>query len=96
MTLYSSYFTNDTKIALKYELSRKTLDDFATRRGEKLCPFSNKLLIHFNGVSLKLATATELFSKTRQLKKLIQKHCEEDILDNEKATKREKSLDILN
>ena len=74
----------------------KTLDDLVTRRGEKLCPFSNKLLIDFIDVSLKLATATELFSKTRQLKKLIQKHCEEDILDNGEATKREKSLDILN
>ena len=41
----------------------KTLADRATRRDEKLCPFSNKLLIDFIGVSLKLATATELFSK---------------------------------
>ena len=35
----------------------------------------------------------------RQPKKLIQKHCEEDILDNEKleeATKREKLLNIFN
>ena len=61
---------------------------------EKLCPFSNELLIEFIGVSLKLATTTELLSKTRrQLKTLIQKRCEEDILDNEKlekTTKREK------
>ena len=61
---------------------------------EKLCPFSNELLIEFIGVSLKLATTTELLSKTRrQLKTLIQKRCEEDILDNEeleKNTKREK------
>ena len=61
---------------------------------EKLYPFSNELLIEFIGVSLKLATTTELLSKTRrQLKTLIQKRCEEDILDNEeleKTTKREK------
>ena len=61
---------------------------------EKLCPFSNELLIEFIGVSLKLATTTELLSKTRrQLKTLIQKRCEEDILDNEEleqTTKREK------
>ena len=61
---------------------------------EKLCPFSNELLIEFIGISLKLATTTELLSKTRrQLKTLIQKRCEEDILDNEeleKTTKREK------
>ena len=61
---------------------------------EKLCPFSNELLIEYIGVSLKLATTTELLSKTRrQLKTLIQKRCEEDILDNEeleKTTKREK------
>ena len=61
---------------------------------EKLCPFSNELLIEFIGASLKLATTTELLSKTRrQLKTLIQKRCEEDILDNEeleKTTKREK------
>ena len=61
---------------------------------EKLCSFSNELLIEFIGVSLKLATTTELLSKTRrQLKTLIQKRCEEDILDNEeleKTTKREK------
>ena len=75
----------------------KTLDDLATIVDEKLCPFSNELLIEFIDVSLKLATTTDLLSKTRrQLKKLIQRHCEEDILDNEKATKREKSLDILN
>ena len=67
---------------------------------EKLCPFNNELLIEFIGVSLKLATTTELLSKTRrQLKKLIQKRCEEDILDNEEleeTTKREKLLNILN
>ena len=57
----------------------KTLDDLVTIVDGKLCPFSNELLINFIGVSLKLATATELFSKTRQLKKLIQKHCKEDI-----------------
>ena len=54
----------------------------------------------FSSVSLKLAAATELFSKTRrQLKKLIQKHYEEDILDNEELeepAKREKLLSILN
>ena len=37
----------------------KALDDLATRRDEKLCPFSNKLLIDFIDVSLKLAAATE-------------------------------------
>ena len=41
-----------------------------------------------------------MLSKTRiQLKKLIQKHCEEDILDNEEleeATKRAKLFNILN
>ena len=41
-----------------------------------------------------------MVSKTqRQLKKLIQRHCEEDNLDNEEleeATKREKLLNILN
>ena len=62
--------------------------------------FSNELLIEFISVSLKLAATTELVSKTRrQLKKLIQRHCEEDILDNEEleeATKREKLLNILN
>ena len=67
---------------------------------EKLCPFSNELLIEFIDVSLKLATTTDLLSKTRrQLKKLIQRHCEEDILDNEEleeATKRGKLLNILN
>ena len=57
----------------------KTLGDLVTIVDGKLCPFSNELLINFIGVSLKLATATELFSKTRQLKKLIQKHCEKDI-----------------
>ena len=77
----------------------KSLDDLATIVDGKLCPFSSKLLIDFIGVSLKLATATELFSKTRQMKKLFQKHCEEDILDNgelEEAVKREKLLNILN
>ena len=43
---------------------------------------------------------SELFSKKRrQLKKLIQNPCEEDILDNdelEEPTKREKMLNILN
>ena len=78
----------------------KTLDDLATIVDEKLCPFSNELLIEFIDVSLKLATTTDLLSKTRrQLKKLIQRHCEEDILDNEEleeATKRGKLLNILN
>ena len=56
------------------------MEDLATM----LCPFNNELLIDFNGVSLKLATATELLSKTRKkLKKLIQKHLKEDIVDNE-------------
>ena len=48
----------------------------------------------FSGVSLKLAAKTR-----RQLKKLIQKHYEEDILDNEELeepAKREKLLSILN
>ena len=57
-------------------------------------------MIEFIDVSLQIATTTELLSKTRrQLKKLIQNHCEEDILDNEEleeATKREKLLNILN
>ena len=30
---------------------------------EKLCPFSNELLIEFIGVSLKLATTTNCFQK---------------------------------
>ena len=86
---------------MKYELPQgKTWDDLATLVDEKLCPFSNELLIEFIGVSLKLVTTTELLSKTRrQLKKLIRKYCEEDILDNEEleeATKREKVLNILN
>ena len=78
----------------------KTLDDLATIVDEKLQPSSNELLIDFIGVSLKLAAATELFSKMRrQLKKIIQKHCEEDILDNEELDEpanREKLLTILN
>ena len=78
----------------------KTLDDLATIVDGKICPCSNELLIEFIGVSLKIATTTELLSKTRkQLKKLIQKHCEEDILDNEEleeAIKTEKLLNILN
>ena len=40
-----------------------------------------------------------LSKSRRQMKKLIQKHCEEDILDNEEleeAAKREKLLNILN
>ena len=49
---------------------------------------------------VKLAITTELLSKTkRQLKKLIQRHCEENTLDNEEleeATKSEKLLNILN
>ena len=76
----------------------KTLDDLVTIVDETLCPCSNELLIEFISVSLKLETTTELLPKTRkQLKKLIQKHCEEDILDNEEleeATKREKLLNI--
>ena len=78
----------------------KTLDDLGTIVDETLCPCSNELLIEFISVSLKLATATELLPKTRkQLKKLIQKHCKEDILDNEEleeAIKMEKLLNILN
>ena len=78
----------------------KTLDDLVTIVDETLCPCSNELLIEFISVSLKLATTTELLPKTRkQLKKLIQKHCEEDILDNEEleeAIKTEKLLNILN
>ena len=63
-----------------------------------LCPFSDELLIDFNGVSLKLAAATELSSKTiRQLKKLIQKNGEEDIFGEEleEPAKRKKLLNIL-
>ena len=78
----------------------KTLDDLGTIVDETLCPCSNELLIEFISVSLKLATATELLPKTRkQLKKLIQKHCKEGILDNEEleeAIKMEKLLNILN
>ena len=44
----------------------KALDDLATIADEKLCPFTNELLIEFIGVSLKLAPATELFSKTKK------------------------------
>ena len=78
----------------------KTLEDVATIAEEKLCPFSNELLIDFIGVSLKLATSTELLSKTiRELKKLILKHCEEGIFYNEELeepAKREKLLNTLN
>ena len=41
----------------------KTLDDLETIVDENLCPFSNELLVEFIGVSLKLATTSELFSK---------------------------------
>ena len=38
--------------------------DLAIIVEEKVCPFSNELLINFIGVSLKFKTATKLFSKT--------------------------------
>ena len=81
---------------LKYEVSRKHFRKEKrfcdhSRIDKKLCSFSNELLIDITGASLRLATATELLSKTkRQLKKLIQKHCEEDILDNEKLEEPDK------
>ena len=80
---------------MKYEISSKNFRRSRDHSRRKAMP-----LIDFIGVSLKLVTATKLFCKTRrQLKNLIQKHCEEDILHNEElkeAAKREKLLNILN
>ena len=42
---------------------RKTLDDLGTIVDEKLCPFSNELLIEFIGVSLNLQQQLNCFQK---------------------------------